>query len=293
MTEPVKIDLQYFADEGNVDNGNANVANGSAEGDTPAVSNADLLNNAFGSAGTDGPKPAVKPEGKNTAGGKNTGSDQFKIQLAPWTEQLSQEMRDNPEIAAKFAKFAKIPELAKAYLDLESKAGGVTIPGKDASAEAVAQFWEKAGRPKEADGYSFAKDKASYGAEFAQTAFAANLTETQAAAMLKGLQELGARNQLAYQENLKRKQTEAVIALEKEYGSKYKENMEYLTRGLTAAGPNVAKLLAGAGLAGEPEIIKAFIAFGQITTESGFAKGGDAGASLKSILNGGTFDYKD
>jgi len=299
MTEPKNlINLQWFAEGDEVKGGDTSgiAANGSAEGGkTAAAGNAELLNKAFNqtdAAGADGKKPVSKPDGDNEAGGKGTGSG-VKNKLAPWTDQLRQDMRDNPEIAAKFAKFASIPEFAKAYLELEGKSGSAVFPGKDALPETVAEFWEKAGKPKAADGYSFAKDKDSENAAFAAVAFTANLTETQADAMLKGLREIGERNQKAFHERLRRKQVDTVTALEKEYGGLYKENMEYLTRGLTAAGPNVASLLSNAGLAGEMEIIKAFIAYGKMTAESGFTRGVDAGASMKSILEGGSFDYKD
>jgi len=283
------IDLQWFADEGNV-------TNGSSESGTSAAANEELLTNAFGintDADTNGKKPVAKPEGNTAAGGKDTGSETLKNKLAPWTDQLTQDMRDNPETAAEFAKFAKIPELAKAYLDLKSKAGGVVIPGKGATTEAVAEFWEKAGRPKAAEGYSFAKDKESDGATFAAAAFSANLTEAQARAMYKNMQEIGARNLQGFHDQLKQKLTQTAAELQKEYGSKYKENMEYLTRGLNAAGPNVAKLLANAGLTGEPEIVKAFISYGRMTAESGFTRGDGAGESMKGIIDGGSFEYKD
>jgi len=269
--------------------------NGSTEGGTPAAANADLLTNAFGgnadesSAGADDQKPADKPkEGDKNAGGTDSGSGENK--LAPWAEQLPAEYRNNPETASKFAKFAKVGDMAKAWLELEGKPQGVAIPGKDASAQAVAEFWEKAGRPKTADGYSFAKDADSGG--FCQAAFAANLTEAQAAAMLKNLHGIGEAKQKAYQEGMRQRNAETAAALSKEYGSKYAENMELLTRGLAAAGPNVAKILAGAGLAGEPEIIKAFISFGRMTAESGFARGDGAGSSLKSIMDGGSPEFK-
>jgi len=266
---------------------------GSADNSSQQADNADLLKNAF--AGVDGGKPAEKPgTGDKAAGGTGTENDSIKNQkLAPWADQLPPEMRDNPDMAAKLMKFGKLGDMAKAYLELEGKETGVVIPGKDATAEAVAQFWEKAGRPKAADGYSFAKDKESEGATFAQAAFAANLTEAQAAAMLKSLQEIGQANQQAYQENLKQKQTETSTALQKEYGSKYAENMELLKRGLTVAGPNVAKLLVNAGLTGEMEIVKAFISYGKMTAESGAHRGGEPGASLQSVFEGGTFEYKE
>ena len=262
---------------------------GSADNGNRQPGNVDLLSNAF--AGADGGKPAAKPadSGDAAAGGTDTGS----AKLAPWAEQLPAELRDNPELAAKIAKFPKLGDMAKAYLELEGKAAGIAVPGKDATPEAVAEFWEKAGRPKAADGYSFAKDKERDGLTFAQAAFGANLTEAQASAMLKSLQEIGLKNAQAYKDNSNRRKTETAAALEKEYGSRYKEQMELLSRGLTAAGPNVAKLLARAGLDGEPEIVKAFIAYGKMTAESGSSRGEAAGTSLKSVFEGGSFDYKD
>jgi len=269
---------------------------GSADNGSQQAGNADLLNNAFGgkteAAGAKGGEPAAKPEGKK-ANGDTSGNETVKNELAPWANQLPQEFRDNPDIAAKFAKFPKLGELAKAYLDLEGKTAGVVIPGKDATPEAVAQFWEKAGRPKNANDYSFANDKDAEGAAFAAAAFSANLTEAQAVSMMKSLNDIGAKNQKAYQDQLKQKQAETAAALEKEYGPQFKANMEHLTRGLSAAGPNVAKLIAGAGLSGEPEIVKAFINYGKMTAESGFARGDGAGASTKSMLEGGSFEYKD
>jgi hypothetical protein len=263
---------------------------GSADNSSQQAGNADDLTKAF-NAGADGQKPTDKPsDGDKSSGGKDPGSEK---KLAPWADQLPPELRDNPEMASKLAKFGKLGEMAKAYLELEGKAGGVVIPGQDATAEAVAQFWEKAGRPKAADGYSFASDKESEGDIFAQAAFAANLTESQAAALLKNFQAIGESKQQAFQESLKQKQAQTAAELQKEYGSRYAENMEYLTRGLAAAGKNVAQLLYNAGLAGELDIVKAFITYGKMTAESGSNRGDGAGDSMKSIMDGGTFDYKD
>jgi len=268
---------------------------GSTDNGTQQPGNVDLLSSAFAGAG--GEKPAAKPatSGEAAAGGTETesGSKNDKQGLAPWAEQLPAELRDNKDFAAKLAKFTKVGEMAKAYLELEGKQTGIAIPGKDAKPEAIAEFWEKVGRPKAADGYSFAKDRDNDGMAFAQAAFGANLTETQAAAMLKNLQEIGQKNAAAWKSASERKLTETAAALEKEYGSKYKENMELLTRGLAAAGPNVAKLLGQAGLSGEPEIVKAFIAYGKMTAESGSTRGGNADASLKSVFEGATFDFRN
>jgi len=266
---------------------------GSTEGGTPAAANVeDQLNNAFtGTAGADGRKPADKPNtGDASSGGTKPASGEVK--LAAWAEQLPPDMRSNPDTAAKLAKFQKVGDMAKAFLELEGKAVSGGIPGRDATPEEVAAYWEKAGRPKTADGYAFAKDEEHGGSAFAQAAFKSNLTAAQADAMFKNLNELGAERMQAAQQAQAKQMKEAAAVLNAEYGSKYKEKMEFLTRGLAAAGPNVGSLIRQAGLAGNPEIIKAFIAFGEMTAESGAARGTEAGEPIKSILEGGTFDYK-
>jgi hypothetical protein len=265
---------------------------GSAEGGKPAPANAeDSLNNAFtGDAGADGKKPADKPASGNTdAGGKKT---EGEAKLAAWCEQLPPEMRGNPDAAAKLAKFQKVGDMAKAFLELEGKAASGGVPGKDATPEETASYWEKAGRPKTADGYSFSKDKENEGSAFADAAFKVNLTAAQADALFANLNTLGAARLEAARQAQAGQMKETAAALNAEYGSKYQEKMELLARGLAAAGPNVGKLLSQAGLAGNPEIIKAFIAFGGMTAESGAARGGGAGESLKSVMEGGSFDFK-
>jgi hypothetical protein len=84
---------------------------------------------------------------------------------------------------------------------------------------------------------------------------------------------------------------ETAAALRKEYGAQYEPKIEHLTRGLATAGPNVGRLLTEAGLAANPEIVKTFIAFGAMTAESGSTRGGGEAQPLKSIFEGGGFDY--
>ena len=272
---------------------------GSAEGGTPAPANAEeTLTDAFKSdasksaAGADGKKPAVKPDtGETAAGGTQSGSGEAK--LAAWTEQLPPEMRTNADTAAKLAKFNKVGDMAKAFLELEGKLASGGVPGTDAKPEEVAAFWEKAGRPKTADGYAFARDTENEGAAFAQAAFKANLTSAQAEALFKNLNEAGAKKLQALENDNSHRVKETAAALAAEFGSKYQAKMEMLKRGFAAAGPNVGSLISQAGLAGNPEILKAFIAFGEMTAESGASRGSTAGDPMKSIMEGGTFEYKE
>jgi hypothetical protein len=213
------------------------------------------------------------------------------VKLAPWAEQLPEDLRGNPEAAGKLAQFAKLGDMAKAYLDLAGKQSeGIAIPGKDAKPEEVAAFWEKVGRPKTAEEYSFAKEQ---GAEaYAAAAHSANLTQAQAEALYKNLGDIAAKNIQAAQAEQLRQRQDTRAAMQKEYGSRYGEKIEILKRGLATAGPNVGALLAQAGLSGNPEIVKAFITFGELTAESGASRGGEAGQPLKSIKEGGMWDYK-
>ena len=268
-------------------------ASGSADSGTPAPGAAeDSLKSAFGGAdaGAEGGEARAKPgKGSTAAGGTEPGGG---IRLAAWAEQLPPEMRENAETAARLAKFSKVGDMAKAFLELEGRAAGPAVPGKNATAEEAAEFWEKAGRPKSAEGYAFAKDREHEGALFADAAFAANLTAAQAEAVFAGLNKIGAAKLEAAARARERQMKETAAALAAEYGSAYDEKMELLTRGLAAAGPNVGKLISQAGLAGNPEIVRAFIAFGRMTAESGAARGGGAGESLKTFEGGGSFDFK-
>jgi len=248
---------------------------GSTEGGTPAPANVeDSLTRAFGAdtAGAGAGKPAAKPDTGDKAAGGTSSAD---VKMAAWADQLPQEIRDNPEMAARLAKFAKVGDMAKAFIELE---------GSTAS--------QQADKPKAAQDYAFAKDAEHEGAAFADAAFAANLTKTQAEALFKSLGEIGGRRAQAIELAQEQQRKETAAALAAEYGSKYGEKMELLTRGLAAAGPNIGKLLSQAGLAGNPEIVKAFIAFGQMTAESGAAKGSGVGEPIKSVFEGGSFEFK-
>ena len=261
---------------------------GSAETGGQQTGNVESLSSIM--AGATGAKPAEKPEtGENARGNGTAGGGTEGAKLAPWTEQLPEELRGNPAHAGKLAQFARGGDMAKAWLDLEGKlAGAATVPGADASPEAVAAFWEKAGKPKSADGYAFAKEPDA--APFAQLAHEANLTNDQAQTVYTRLKALGQQQAQALQQQQMAEYGETERALKEEYGSRYPEKIEFLKRGLQTAGPSVGALLQNAGIAGHPDIVRAFIQFGEMTAESGGARGSGA-TQLKSIKEGGGFAY--
>jgi hypothetical protein len=239
-------------------------------------------------AGAGGSEPSAKPASGGGAQGESAESAQ-PAKLAPWAEQLPPEMRGNTDIAQRLAKFNKIGDVVNAFLDLEKKQAGA-VPGTEATPEEVASFWEKAGKPKTAEDYSFAKEPAAK--DFAAAAHGANLTSAQADALYRQLQDLGKQQAQTMQEARKSQILEADAALKKEYGGKFAEKIELFTRGCMAAGPDVKTLLYQSGLGGNVNIIKAFISLGELNAESTAARGGGAAAQpLKSVNEGGWYDY--
>jgi hypothetical protein len=189
---------------------------------------------------------------------------------------------------AGLAEYQKVGDMAKALLDLKGKAG-INLPGESASPEELAAFWEKLGRPKEAGGYSFAKDAEN--ADIARMAHAANLTESQAAALFERMKSFGTARMREMRQAQDTELRETERALKAEFGSRYPEKAEFLKRGLAAAGKNVGAALQNAGIAGNPDIVRAFIRYGELTAESGGARGGSADRQ-KSLMEGGTFNYQ-
>jgi hypothetical protein len=251
-------------------------------------------------AGAEGAKPGAEPgnNGENAAGDGNAGSGAVQQteggggeppKLAAWAEQLPPELRGNPEAAKSLAKYAKVADVAKALLEAEAKLAGGGAPGKDASPEDTAAYWEKLGKPKTAEEYSFAKEPDA--APFAKAAHGANLTASQAEALYAGLNELGTRRAEAARQAAQRAVLEADAALKQEYGARYPEKINLFVAGCNAAGPQVRNALYQAGLGGNLDIIKAFIAYGQLHAESGAPWGGGAAQPLKSVNEGGWWNY--
>jgi hypothetical protein len=122
-------------------------------------------------------------------------------------------------------------------------------------------------------------------------AHGANLTEGQAAALFGQLKTFGASRMRETLRAQTAELAETENAFRAEFGVRYPEKVEFLKRGLAAAGGNVGAVLQKAGIAGNPDIVRAFIRYGELTAESGGARGGSA-ERQRSLMEGGTFDYK-
>jgi hypothetical protein len=230
--------------------------------------------------------PADSKPGNDLGGANPQGSGTgTEVKLAAWTQQLSKELRENPEYSKGLAGFEKLDDFTKSYFELAKKSD---IPGDKATPEEVAAFWKKLGYPEKPENYAVAKEQ---GAEtFIASAHAARLTDEQALALWKNISENQARQLAAAQQAQAKELAATDAALQKEYGDRYNIALEYFNRGV--GNGELKAALVNAGLAGNPQIVKAFIALGQAAQESGSPKSdGLSRGEIKSIFEGGGFKY--
>jgi hypothetical protein len=220
------------------------------------------------------------------SGGNGDNAAKATVTLPTWATQVSKEYRENPEYAGKLAAFEKLDDLVKGYFDAQGKSG---IPGADAKPEELAAFWKKLGHPEKPDGYTVAKDQNTE--TFISAAHAARLTDGQATALWKEVSESAARQTAAAQSAQAAEMAATDAALKKEYGDQYEYALEMFKRGIGSG--EVRTLITRAGLAGRPEIVKAFIALGASTQESGSPKSGDVPGKGKDFMNDPWYKNKE
>jgi hypothetical protein len=242
------------------------------------------------SMAADNPQPQT-PANPQPGSDPSQGSETGEVKLAAWTEQVSKEIRENPELAKELEPFKKLDDLVKAHFEQKKKSA---VPGKDARPEEVAAFWKQLGHPEKPEGYSLAKEQSA--GTFLAAAHAARLTDEQASSLWKetssNQERLVAAQQAAQQAEL----NASLEALKKEHGEKFNQAIELFDRAVgntSAANSPLMIQLLNAGLAGNQTVIKAFIALGEAQQESGSPPSGTPpAAGLKSVTDGGWYTYE-
>jgi hypothetical protein len=130
---------------------------------------------------------------------------------------------------------------------------------------------------------------------FREMAFNNNLTDEQAKALYKSLQEVGNNAIAAQKAAFAQQAQDTQAALQKEYGKDYQIKIEMLKRGIaTYGGEKMGAKLQQAGLLGDYDVVKLFILLGEQSAEAG-SPGNTKGKTqgYKSIQEGGTLDFGD
>lgn len=236
---------------------------------------------------------AEKPETQGNNPAVDEDESRKDVQLPAWTSQLPKELLDNSDLMKEISKFKKIGDLAKGYSDLEGKIGKtIQLPSETSTEDEIKQFYEKLGMPKEAEFYSLPEDDQL---NFRQIAFENNLTDAQAKGIYESLKTAGLEAAKASQQASEQLIAETDRGLRNEYGDKYEEKMQLMTRGLSeTVGKDVAKILAEAGVLYHPQVARLFIKLGELTAEAGsFSKGNTGGnTGYKATSDGGSFEFK-
>jgi len=237
-----------------------------------------------------GNQPKGEPE--------NTQSND-SLSLPAWAQQLPKKQVEklvaDPKSVARLSQYKSLDEFVTASLDTAAAGGQqLSIPGADSAPEDVQAFYERLGKPRDAEGYLFAKTNP----DFARAAFDANLSKDQADALYRASMVQLDDARKGIQAALAQDFTATDALLQKEYGDKYDEAVALMQRGMginaqTGELSPVAMSLMNAGLAGKPEIVRAFIELGRATSEGTAPSGSGAAPRPGSVMEGRGFAYKD
>ena len=264
------------------------------EMNTPAAAGNENIESIMGGMSTEA-KPETKPTGNSGDAGQGKSEvDNGKsgeTARPAWMSQIGDITKDNAA-AEKLSKFAKLSDLANAYMELEGKLGNTLVkPGENASDEEREAFYKSLGKPESADKYGIEGDEAKM---FREMAYKNNLTNDQAKAIYAQLKEVG-ENALAQQKVLFQQQAKATQeALQAEYGKDYQTKIEMLKRGVkTYGGEAVGAKLQQAGLLADKDVVKMFILLGEQSAEAGATGRSLKSDGYKSIAEGGFLSFGD
>lgn len=242
-----------------------------------------------------GEQPASQPadNGGDKGQGQSAPDDGNGSKNQPaWMSQIG-DITKNKEAAEKLGKFAKLSDLANAYMELDGKLGNSIVkPGENASDEEREAFYRALGKPESADKYSIEGDEAKL---FREMAYKNNLTDEQAKALYAAVKQVGenalAQQKAAYEQQVKETQN----ALQAEYGKDYPKMIEMLKRGVnTYCSKDAAAKLQQSGLLGDKDIVKMFIQLGKESSEAGSpTKTQGKAEEYKSIRDGGHLNFGD
>jgi len=234
------------------DTGNPSTGTGEGAQASSGSFATDLLNPQAGSS-QGAPAPAAK--GQDTPAKETAlGSPKPTEALPGWTNATTKELRSDPRFNAFASKFKTFDEAVKSAIEIESKIGKmVAIPDDKSTPEEKAEFFKRFGVPSKPEQYKLEKskdyeyDEAQVG-EFAKLAHSMNLSQEQANAMFKAVNERGAQAIIEHQARSEAAKAEVESSLKKEWGGDYDQNVEVMRRGLRFYGDK--DLLADAARTG-------------------------------------------
>ena len=261
-------DGQNLLDLGGGQGGNG--GNGTGSGTTP---------DPTGSA-----NPAGNPDPNPGSGSANSGSGvegtkpgqvDFK---ASWKDYIPEELKDRSE----WNNIKDPSDLFKNYINAQQTISkSVRIPDENATAEDVANFYSKLGKPKSKDEYDFSytpkgqnyvynKDSFDF-TVFKDIADKANLTKDQYQALASAYIDINNENYINYNKSLEAKAAqelkEAEQKLKTAWGANYNSNINAISEKVKKLYPSATLTrMQNAGLFRDPEFLEAHLKLTKMMT---------------------------
>ena len=239
---------------------------------TPAKGEATLL------TGTQTPTPSSTGEGNS--------------QLPhTWMAGLTAEQKADETVVKSLEKFQKgIPDLAKSYIELETKlTSAVFVPSSEATEEEKERYRKAIGVPEKSEDYALEAVTLPDGAtvdeqmqgEYLGVAHEIGLTPQQANAIHKWYMDtIGP--QLVEASKIVKTSTEEATRAMQERHAKDPDSQTYMERGFAAVGSaELVALYTSSGLGNHPEIVDMHIKIGKLVGDHKFVDG-QRGATLES-----------
>lgn len=207
-----------------------------------------------------------------------------------------------PEYAERLAKFGQTNDLAKAYVDLETKFSSqnrIEIPTQDSTDEDRAAFWNKLGRPEAADAYTIPPIPDDFAVKerpeeqlqgFLKMAHEEGFSDKQAARAVEWW--TGTTNQMHLDtlEGMRTAAIETEALLKKEWADAYDQRVGMAKDAITTFDLRTETIPEGefrqalieSGMTNDPRVIRYLAAVGRNLAEDVFHRGGTGPITIEN-----------
>jgi hypothetical protein len=227
---------------------------------------------------------AAAAAGAGDAGGQGAGAAAGEGEHPKWHGVLPKEYQGHEALK----DVEGMDQLLKGYVGLKGLEGATVVPGKDASDEAKAKFYEAIGVPKDADSYSIDKVEVLEGMtltgdimpEYKQVFHALKLNQNQANELFKTHMEIEKAKFKAEQEAKEQAKNTAIDGLKTKHGADYDKVVNIANKALRQHVDEEAfKRLKEQGFTSNPDVVEIFYGVGKATLDDSVLGGSGAGSS--------------
>lgn len=236
--------------------------------------------------------PSDATDAVDTGGGISlTGDPTGSNPLEGWRDGLSDDIKNDPSLAS----FKDVEGLAKSYVHSQKMIGTekMPTPREDWDEASWNAFYEKAGRPANAEEYADPSVELPEGINldsdtintFKDKFHELGLSSKQASGLMDYYFNDVVKNHETMQDNNSKTLEEATQTLRNDFGRDFDLNIELARGALRKFGDdNLISMLEESGLGNNPDLIKAFANVGRMVSEDD-ARGGNSSLQLNGSAN--------